>query len=173
MLVLRDDRMTFVGTPDAEKLIGEYQAIGDPNYNSRIARSTQYSGFGFHTDLDIFTRDEIEQDVFYRDFLRPRGYGWITGAWVRPPSGELINIGVEGYHKNGPFQPEQVNALNGLFPHLARAALWSSRFELQRANAMAQALEAVGLPAAVLAMSGRVQAANSISSGSFGRREGQ
>lgn len=162
MLVLRDGQMSFVGTPEAEKLIGEYQTLGDPHYNSRIPRSTQYDGFGFHTDLDIFSREEIEKDAFYRDFLRPRGFGWITGAWVRPPSGELINVSVEGFHSSGPFQPAEVDALNRLFPHLARASLWSSRINLQRVQAMAQALDSVGLPAAVLAVTGKLHSANAL-----------
>ncbi|WP_204264837.1 hypothetical protein, partial [Escherichia coli] len=30
----------------------------------------------FTNDLDIFTREEIEQDPYYLEFLRPQGMSW-------------------------------------------------------------------------------------------------
>lgn len=162
MFILRDGKMSFIGTPEAEKLIREYQALGKPDYNTRITRSLQQETFGFVTDFDIMPSEEIEQDSFYLDFMRPRGFGWIAGAWIKPPSGELINFGVEGYFDRGPFQVGEINALNEVFPHLSRAALWSSRLQTQRAEAMAAALSAADLPAAVIADNGELQAANKL-----------
>lgn len=162
LLVLRDNKMNFIGTPEAEKLIREYEALGRPDYNTRIARSLERNQFGFHTDLDIFTREEIDSDSFYRDFMRPRGVGWIAGAWVKPPTGELINFGVEGRFEKGPFTSRDVETLNALYPHLARAALWSSQLEMRRVDAMTQALLSIELPAAVLSGQGQLQAANDL-----------
>ena len=50
--------------------------------------------------------------------------------------------------------------LNDLRPHLARSGLLASRLGLERARTMVATLAAIGLPAAVLSVSGRVVAVN-------------
>ena len=66
----------WIGTPAAQQLIADYVALARPEFNSRAARCSNsgLGDFGFVTDHDLFQRDEIERDAFYREFLHPRGY---------------------------------------------------------------------------------------------------
>jgi len=58
-----------------------------------------------------------------------------------------------------------VRQLDLLRPHLARSALMSARLHLERARAVADALEMLGLPALVFAFDGRALAANALIQG--------
>jgi len=60
------------------------------------------------------------------------------------------------------FDAGDLARLDRFRPHLARAALLASRWRLQRLRAMTEALELIGLPAAVLNGSGQVLAANAL-----------
>jgi hypothetical protein len=102
----------------------------------------------------------MERDPFYRDFLYPRGYGCFCGTIITPPTGDLLVFSVERRRSRGHFEPVYVELLNRLRPHLGRAALISARLAFERAQAMTQVLEAVGLPGAVLTDKGRLYAAN-------------
>ena len=92
--------------------------------------------------------------------MRPRGYGWVSGTCVRPPSGETLIVAIERNYTRGPFEMDMIHRLDVFGPHLSRAALLSARLGLERARAMADALAVIGLPAAVLRGRGRLYAAN-------------
>jgi hypothetical protein len=69
---------------------------------------------------------------------------------------------VQRQFKNGPVEPQAVKKLDGLRPHLARSSVLSAKVGLECAWSSVSALEAVGLPAAVLTATGKVVAANSL-----------
>jgi DNA-binding CsgD family transcriptional regulator len=114
----------------------------------------------FLTDLDAFTAEQLDHEPFYTEFLRPRGLGWCVGTSIHSPSGDTLVFSIEKAHDKGPVPPEVAARLDPLRPHLARAALLSARIGLERARATVEALNLIGLPAAVLAAHGRVVAAN-------------
>jgi DNA-binding CsgD family transcriptional regulator len=114
----------------------------------------------FLTDLDAFTPEEIEREAFYTSFLRPNGLGWCVGTSIHSPAGDTLVFSIEKAHAKGPVPREVAERLDPLRPHLARAALLSSRFGLERARATVEGLNLLGLPAAVVARQGRVLAAN-------------
>jgi DNA-binding CsgD family transcriptional regulator len=76
------------------------------------------------------------------------------------PSGELAAFVFEKWARDGIFSVADVQYLNILYPHLARAGLIAARLGLERAQATTSALQAIGLPAAVMTKSGRVLTAN-------------
>ena len=80
---------------------------------------------------------------------------------VRDLVGDFI-FSFEKPHADGPVAAEAVGFLDSLRPHLARAALLASRLGLERARAMTEALQKVGLPAAVLKSRGKVHATNAL-----------
>ena len=160
LLVARNGDLSWVGTSAANELIGDYVKLGRPDLNTRIPRRMQLPNPGFCTDLDMFTTEEMDRDPFYRDFMRPRGYGWVAGTCVRPPSGETLIVAVERNYVRGPFEAGLIHRLDAFGPHLSRAALLSARLGLERARAMADTLGTIGLPAAVLRGRGRLYAAN-------------
>jgi DNA-binding CsgD family transcriptional regulator len=160
--VLGSSGIRFVGTPDGERLISEYSALGKLDFNSRIPARMAISENGFFDDLDYFPGREFETDPFYLEFLRPRGYGWVAGNCIRPPTGEIASVSVERRFTRGPFERGVIEFLNRMDPHISRASLLAIRLGLERAQAMTEALQSIGLPAAVLRRRGAVRAANAM-----------
>jgi DNA-binding CsgD family transcriptional regulator len=159
LMLWKDGVSRWVGTPAADKLISDYVALGRPDFNSRVPRATE-SALGFITEHEMFKPEEIGRDPFYREFLYPRGYGWVAVTSYTSPSGECLYFSLERHLSRGPFEKQFVHDLNRLRPHLGRAALMAARLDLQRAQASAWALQAIGLPAAVLRRGGCLYAAN-------------
>ena len=114
----------------------------------------------FLTDHDAMTTEEMDASDFYTDLLRPRGLGWCVGTSIRSPAGDTLVFSIEKAHDKGPVPRMVAEQLDGLRPHLARAALLSARLGIDRAKSTVATLEAIGLPAAALTPNGRVVSAN-------------
>ena len=115
---------------------------------------------GFVNDADLFTEQELETDYVYRNFYRKHGLGYRAGTIIPMPIGDSIAIVMPRHHEHGPVPREVVTFLDGMRPHLARAALTANRLGFERARAQAEALQALGIPGAVLRDRGRLFAAN-------------
>jgi DNA-binding CsgD family transcriptional regulator len=116
----------------------------------------------FLVEHDFWTQDQLDQNPIYRDFFRPRGLGWSAGTGLMMPTGDNIVFSVERAYARGPIEKDQVNILNSLRPHLARAALISARLGLQNAKGASNALAELGLPALIMDESGVVIEANAL-----------
>ncbi len=152
----------WIASLELAPIFEEFVRDGWAAINERPRRLAQTNYAGFAHDLDHFTLEEIERDPVYTEFYAKRGLGWAAGTMIPVPSGDTLVFSFERAFKLGPFQDYELLEFDALRPHLARAALWSSRLELQRAHAMAAALAAIGLPAAVLRSGGRLFAANDL-----------
>jgi len=167
----------FAGAPEAVMIVStgthyrdfvttspEFDAVVNDHLrfpgNVRTERLLALRHPGFLTDLDVVTEEEIATLPLYQDFLIPRGYGAGTATTVLVPSGDSVIVHCERARAEGDFGPQVLSALNGLRPHLARAALLSARLEMERVTTTTRTLEALGLPAAVLGSGGRVIDAN-------------
>jgi DNA-binding CsgD family transcriptional regulator len=115
---------------------------------------------GFIHELDVFTEADLEEDPVYSGFYRKHGLGWAAGTMFPMPTGDLLVFSFERKYSLGPIERDVIEQLDMLRPHLGRAGLLAWRLGLERANAMTQALEQIGLPAAVLRSSGKLTAAN-------------
>jgi hypothetical protein len=116
----------------------------------------------FLTELDVFTREELDRSPFYVEFLRKEGVGWCAGTSIRSPTGDMIVLSMERAYSKGPVEPAAVQTLDALRPHLARAAMLSARASLERARDSVLTLGSVGLPAAVLTPTRKTVAANAL-----------
>jgi DNA-binding CsgD family transcriptional regulator len=114
----------------------------------------------FLTDLDKFTIEELENESFYTDILRPSGLGWCAGTSVRAPSGDTLVLSIEKAWANGPVSRAVADQLDTLRPHLARAAVLAGRLGFERARTAVATLEMIGLPAVAVTQAGRVVATN-------------
>jgi DNA-binding CsgD family transcriptional regulator len=114
----------------------------------------------FLTDFDALTIEEIDASDYYTELLRPRGLGWCVGTSIRSPSGDTLVFSIEKAHIKGPVPRAVAEQLDGLRPHLARAALLSGRLGLDRIKTAVTTLDLIGLPAAGLTATGRVISAN-------------
>jgi DNA-binding CsgD family transcriptional regulator len=131
--------------------------------NSRAFRQINLRYDGFATDLDLYTESELETDPLHADLLYPHGFGWAAGTVIRAPTGDLLIYNVERRREDGPFGRAEVERLDLMRGHLARAALLTAHLAHERARAAVDALGTLGLPAAVLARrSSRLLAANAL-----------
>jgi len=153
---------SWISTPEMRPMLEEFISDGWAALNQKPKRISALDYAGFINDLDVFTPEEIETDPVYSKFYPSRDLGWAAGTMVPVPTGDTLIFSFERAFRKGPFEDVELIELDGLRPHLARAALLSSRLEMQRAHAMASALELIGLPAAVLRSGGKLYAANSL-----------
>lgn len=116
----------------------------------------------FINDFDIFTREEIESDPYYREFLRPQGMCWGTGTLITGAFDTQIIVSIHRAYEMGPVSRAAVDQLTDIRPHLARAAFISAQLKLEQARAAVQALDALGLPAAALTATGVLRVANAL-----------
>ena len=157
--------LRWVGTPAANALIADYKTVERMIPNERIARALRSNRTDFITDYDWFAPAELEQEPFYRDFLRPRGFGWVAATKIEPPTGDIIFFSAERRFSRGPVEAACIRRLNRLRPHIARAGLVAARLQFERARAMAEVLAMMGIPAAVLGGRGTLLVANDLFAG--------
>jgi DNA-binding CsgD family transcriptional regulator len=163
MLTANPTTTRWVGSVGIQQLILEWFREGWAQNNTRGARLLAAHSAGFLREIDIFdSRDAIDNDPNIKEFFRPRGMGWAVGTIIPVPSGDSLIFSIEREFAKGPVEDARVRRLDLLRPHLARAALLSARLGLERARAIAQAMQAIGLPAAVLRKGGRLAAANAM-----------
>jgi DNA-binding CsgD family transcriptional regulator len=124
--------------------------------NPRMERLILNRHSGFIREIDMFTSEEMDHDPTFQELLRPRGFGWAVGSVVQVPSGDMLAFSIERRFDDGPVEDHHLPKLNVLRPHLARAALMSARLHLERARGMAESLNTMGLPSAVLLGDGKV-----------------
>lgn len=88
-----------------------------------------------HRIEDFVPRDQLEQSVYFREFLHPAGLDYFLTVHVAEPSGFKIWINLGRPADIGPYSADEHLFLEGLIPHLQRAlALFAvrKRLELER-----------------------------------------
>lgn len=154
------ERTRWMCSPAIHDAVTAWITDGWTERDGRGARLIPIREPRFLTDLDAFTRDELEAEPIYVDFLRRRGFGWCVGTSIRSPTSDTLVFTSERLYDKGPVERAAVDVLDGLRPHLARAALVSARVGLERARATVNTLQTIGLPAVVITPTGRTIAAN-------------
>lgn len=128
--------------------------------NTRMEGLLAHCGTGFVGDHDVFSGEELEKMPVYRDFLIPNGFGWGAATHVRSASGDNIILSLERRYDRGPVSQREIEVLDNIRPHLARAAVLASKLQMQRAQASLDSFELAGSPAALIGAKGNVSAAN-------------
>lgn len=141
-------------------LLNEFLRDGWQLRNPRAPRVSALNHPGFLRDHEFLTEEEIATEPLYVELLRPHGVGLGAGSVVNCPNGDSVAFSFESDYRLGPVPDETIAELDRLRPHLARAALFSGRLDLERSQAQVAALAAVGLPAAVVTQTGVALAAN-------------
>ena len=162
LFAIRQSAVRWLSSPGLFELATEYFSTGQGANDGRTSRLLSSNHPGFLREIDVFRRNEIEDEPILRDFFRPRGFGWGVATAIPSPSGDMLIVHVERATSQGPADRKVVTALDQLRPHLARSALLAARLDLMRARSAVMALEIVGLPAAILDDFGRVVAVNDL-----------
>jgi len=151
---------SWVATERFRPVLGDFYAQGWHLRNTWAERGSRRRRLQFFDETEIFAPGEIDTIPMYRDFIRPRGGGWSAGALMQIPNGGRVSMRFERPFHHGPMDPELRARLNGLRPHLSRAAFLFTRLGLRQARSTVSALQFMDIPAAVLTRSGRLLACN-------------
>lgn len=130
--------------------------------NQRTSRLAAAEPYGFVTDYDLLTQEEIDREPLYQEFLIPNGFGFAVGTKLALPDGDMVVVHSEGHYGDGPVSSDVVRQLDMIRPHLARAALLSTRLSFERTRTAVETLEAIGMAACGVSRSGAVLIANRI-----------
>ncbi len=128
--------------------------------NIRAQRLVAAAENGFVSDEDLASPEEIANHPIYRDFLRPRGLGWVVGTHIVGADEDIAIFSIDRLYTQGPFDRNTVAFLDGLRPHISRSVLLSRKFQELNAEGTLQGLQSVGIPAAALDARGRVRLMN-------------
>ncbi|MES2033173.1 MAG: helix-turn-helix transcriptional regulator [Pseudomonadota bacterium] len=128
-------------------------------------QSSELTAYARHAPPATFLLDE---DFFPRDVMRreansamiPLGVGALLGTVFPMPSGETAVIVLQRDRDASLPHQAALGVLNGMRPHLGRAALIAGRLHLERATSTVRTLSQLGLPAAVITAGAVVLAAN-------------
>lgn len=160
--VLEDDVRLIASSVDFAEQYEEILRRIPFEVNIRAQRLLAHGRYGFITDQDVFTRDEIASEPIYKDILIPAGHGCGVATVIPAPSGDITIVHCERPFADGYVDAGAIAALDRLRSHFARAGLLGRRLAMERAHAAAQALELMGLPGAVLGLHGNVIDANAL-----------
>ena len=108
---------------------------------------------------DLLSADELARDPV-EQVMRQHGYGFQAATVVRLPNGDTAVFTFERRFGDGRHADAELERLDAMRPHLARAAVIAAQLELKRARSMVSTLDAIGMPAAVLTPTGRALAVN-------------
>jgi DNA-binding CsgD family transcriptional regulator len=161
LFAVREKTMNWV---TSRALTETFQAYLDDGWfaqcNRRVCLFSQNKPT-FLSEFDFWSKEELDNNIIYRDFFRPRGLGWSASTGLAMPTRDNIVFTVERDYHRGPIEKDGVDALNALRPHLARAGFIAARLSLKSAQTANNTLALLGMPALLMDESGVVIEANS------------
>lgn len=159
---VRDGYVSAITSAEHIQAVDAFMNDGWSERDLALKRGIALNYSGFVNDGDILSDEEIATDDVYCNFYRKHGIGYRAGTIIPIPNGDSVAFVLPRHQDNGPVPRQIVTFLDSLRPHIARSALTANRLGFERARAQADALQALGLPGAVLHGRGRVLAANSL-----------
>ncbi|MEP9351532.1 helix-turn-helix transcriptional regulator [Xanthobacter sp. KR7-225] len=168
MFMSRAGMIRGFASPDLKAPFEQWAATGAMDHNPRIDRAMLRPDLPVVRDQDLFTPDEIENLLYFKT-MRSLGVGWSMALKQFLPDGAWTILSLERPGTQAPFGDDAVAWLTALKPHVARAAVASTRLALERLAATLGAFTALGVPAATVGPTGRMLDANP----EFGRFLGQ
>ena len=113
----------------------DYMAEGWPAKTDRPFRLLAARHAGFLGDLDVYTREEMDREPVFTEFMRPRGLGWGAATAVEVPSGNTLIFNVERRWETGPVDSDTIKRLDELRPRNA-CRCWRARKHRQHNSAI-------------------------------------
>ncbi|WP_296747208.1 LuxR C-terminal-related transcriptional regulator [Mesorhizobium sp.] len=135
--------------------------IAQNPYVESDERLRRFSQPRFVLATEVMSAEEMQENFYYQNFMRPYGMYWHAGTNVMSPNGDTVKVSVHRGYDAGPLDPKLVDRLNRLRPHIARACVMTARLRFAQLHAAVEVLNSVGLPAAAL-RDGRLEVANGL-----------
>ncbi len=129
--------------------------------NQRIPYFHKNPFTGFVIAKDYFPPAFLEQDAVHL-IDRQAGLLHQIGTMIPMPSGEMVIYAFDRTQKDDPYRTDDIELLNKVYAHLARAGLIAARLRLEQATSTTSTLQAMGLAAAVASSMGQVRASNAL-----------
>jgi DNA-binding CsgD family transcriptional regulator len=98
----------------------------------------------------------LQRDPFWNEYFRARGLHYVAAMPLARDGQSVAFIGVHRSESGGPFEHDDLGALDRLVPHLQRSARIAVRSRRRRVEEQKRALEIAGVPALGLDRRGRV-----------------
>jgi DNA-binding CsgD family transcriptional regulator len=152
-------------SPEIAEAVNSYLASPYSLESRTLPRLLAAQHPGFLTERDLFTEKEFAADAFYQHLFAPNGFVGGAATSIMLPAGEIGIVQLMAREGSARFDAAAIGRLDALRPHLARSLHLTSRWRLQELRAMTNALELIGLPAAVLAEGARTISANTLVQG--------
>jgi DNA-binding CsgD family transcriptional regulator len=174
LFYIRDDgSYGIVVTPSLVATQRDYDA-GWWRQDIRTTRAIEYGytgGTDARTDRHVVSEDEIANHPYYRDFLRPRGFGWFVGVPITPDPRAILAMTV---HRSSaakpPYSDEELELATWLGRHAENALRLSAKLLTAEMSALAfgEALTRLDVGVFLVSRSGKVVVANQVAEGLIG-----
>jgi DNA-binding CsgD family transcriptional regulator len=139
-------------------LLGKFLSNENLRFSTSVVRMCDIKPNSFVEVDGYLSPSEIERDPI-RIELRARGMGVHVCTAVPMPTGDIAIYVLQKALGTGGYEAAEIDRLNEIRPHLARAGLIAARLGLEKAKGTVTALEALGVSAAVCS-NGRAIATN-------------
>ena len=102
MFVVNDDRYRFVGsTRLVDEAVAPLLRSGEIGGSERLRRLIVARHPGFLREVDLYTKEELEKDIFYRKYIFPLGLGSAAATLIATPTRDRLVISVEREYARG------------------------------------------------------------------------
>ena len=114
------------------------------------------SATGFVTNTDRRTVETLTQNSFYHDVTKKLGLWWRAAAHLQGDTDTSLRLSFWRDDEQGPFEPDQIAALNAVFPAFKAAAIFTNMAHELQATIAASPFETRGEPIYFLGSTGTV-----------------
>jgi DNA-binding CsgD family transcriptional regulator len=152
----------WAGSPGAEAIRERYFASSAATESRTPRLLLGMARAGFVADHELMPEEDYLADSLMSGFGTAAGLHHAAATAILVPGGDAAVVQVWRAAGQPRFGAECLRQLDTLRPHLARAAMLSTRLRLKQMQAATETLELLGIPAAVVEASGRVVAANDL-----------
>ena len=161
LFCIPENEVRWTGSRDMVGFRNDFVAEGWYKGDDRITRLRSKSHPGFVTEESLYPEGDLNDLPVRKNFLVPRGLIAADATYISGITGEPLVLSIEGF-KSHEQSRDAIAYLDSLRPHLARAALLSAQFRLEKARAVVSALNLIGCAAGLIGRRGNLVAANSM-----------
>lgn len=160
--------VTLMSSPAVAEMTQEFISEGWNEQNSRVGRLVSLSPHpGFLTDAQIHTAEELASLPIYKEFLTPRKADAGAATLIQGANDDAVIVAMECFSDHV-SAAGAITKLNSLRPHIARSLLIGHNAQQLQSAKIIQSFDMMQLAVALLSKSGKVLAATTLFSASFG-----